>query len=92
MGIGKRNASRVATAPGAARADAIYLISDGSPTDAKGKSEDPERTLEAVRVWNAHQRVAIHTIGIGKEHNTTFLAQLASENGGEYRAGLPKKK
>lgn len=78
--------------PGPARADAIYLISDGSPTDAKGKAEDPERVLEAVRTWNAHQRVAIHTVGIGRQHNTAFLETLASENGGEYRAVFPKKR
>jgi len=69
---------------GAAKADAIYLISDGSPTDAKGKLEDPERTLQAVREWNALRRVVIHTIGIGAEHNSAFLRRLAKENGGHY--------
>ncbi len=77
--------------PGAAKADAIYLISDGSPTGPNGKVEDPARTLQAVREWNALQRVAIHTIGIGRSHNAIFLRALAEQNGGEYHAVLPKK-
>jgi uncharacterized protein YegL len=78
-------------APGAAAADAIYLLTDGAPTDAKGNLEDPERTLAAVREWNALRRVAIHAIGIGAEHNSTFLRQLAEENGGSYFAVVPRK-
>ncbi len=77
---------------GASRADAIFLISDGSPTDSKGNAEDPERTLRAVRAWNAHQRVAIHTVGIGRQHNAGFLRQLARENGGTYLGVVPKRK
>jgi uncharacterized protein YegL len=76
---------------GASRADAIFLVSDGSPTDSKGESEDPERTLQAVREWNAGRRVAIHTIGIGRKHSSGFMQQLATENGGQYYAVLPKK-
>ncbi|MHC4407577.1 MAG: vWA domain-containing protein [Planctomycetota bacterium] len=67
-------------------ADAIYLLSDGSPTNAKGKSEDPERILLAARAWNALGKVAIHTIGIGKQHNRGFLEALATQNGGRYYA------
>jgi len=78
--------------PGPAKADAIYLLTDGAPTDAKGALEDPERTLEAVREWNALRRVAIHTIGIGADHNSALLRQLAEENGGTYYAVVPKKR
>jgi hypothetical protein len=77
---------------GPAKADAIYLLTDGAPTDAKGALEDPERTLQAVREWNALRRVAIHTIGIGAEHNSALLRQIAEENGGTYYAVVPKKK
>jgi hypothetical protein len=77
---------------GAARADAIFLISDGSPTDSRGKAEDPARTLQAVRSWNAHQRVAIHTVGVGREHNVDFLRRLALENGGDYVGVVPKER
>jgi len=74
-------------------ADAIYLLSDGAPTDAKGKAEDPSRVLVAVREWNALQRIAIHTIGIGKQHSAAFLKQLAEDNGGQYYGvGTEKKK
>jgi len=76
----------------ASAVDAIYLISDGSPTNAQGEREDPQRTLVAVRSWNAHQRVQIFTIGIGKQHNAGFLRALAEENGGDYWAVKPKKK
>lgn len=78
--------------PGPAKADAIYLLTDGAPTDAKGATEDPERTLQAAREWNALRRVAIHTIGIGADHNSGFLRQLAAENGGTYWSVAPRKK
>ena len=77
---------------GPPKADVIFLISDGSPTDSKGNVEDPERTLNAVRNWNALQRVAIHTIGIGRQHNVDFMRRLAEENGGDYYAVKPKGK
>lgn len=77
---------------GDARADVIFLVSDGAPTNAKGQAEDPERTLQAVRQWNAMKRVAIHTIGVGAEHSESFMRTLAEENGGEYHAVLPRKK
>jgi len=67
-------------------ADAIYLLSDGAPTNSKGETEDPERTLQAVRRWNALGEVAIHTIGIGREHSRGFLEALAEQNGGRYYA------
>ena len=67
-------------------ADAIYLLSDGAPTTSAGKTEDPERTLLAVREWNALGKVAIHTIGIGKQHSRGFLETLAKQNGGKYYA------
>lgn len=65
-------------------ADAIYLVSDGSPTTSAGKPEDPKRVLLAAREWNALGKVAIHTIGIGKQHNRGFLEALAKQNGGRY--------
>jgi len=78
--------------PGAAKADAIFLISDGSPTDSEGQVEDPARVLSAVGKWNALQRVAISTIGIGRQHNAAFLKALAKQNGGEYYAAGSKRK
>ncbi len=73
-------------------ADAIYLVSDGSPTTSKGEVEDPERTLHAVAEWNALQRVQIHTIGIGRQHNAGFMRSLSGENGGIYKSVTPQEK
>ncbi|MGQ0612186.1 MAG: vWA domain-containing protein [Planctomycetaceae bacterium] len=75
-----------------ARADAIFLVSDGGPTDALGNREDPEWTLQAVRNWNALRRVTVHTIGIGREHGAGFLRALAEQNGGRYLAVVPEGK
>jgi len=75
---------------GEARADAVFLVSDGAPTDATGKTEDPEWTLQAVRSWNALRRVTIHTVGIGREHGAGFLRALAEQNGGRYLAVVPE--
>ena len=75
---------------GGAKADAIYFVSDGAPTDANGRNEDPSRVLFAVRRWNATRRVAVHTIGIGRQHSRAFMESLARQNGGEYHAILPK--
>lgn len=74
------------------KADEIFFVSDGSPTDSTGKREDPRRVLDAVRDWNALNRVTIHAIGIGAEHNADFLKRLARENGGQYYAVAPKPK
>ncbi|MHC4959896.1 MAG: VWA domain-containing protein [Planctomycetota bacterium] len=65
-------------------ADTIYMLTDGSPTTPDGKMDDTEKILEGVRKWNALGRVTIHTIGIGKDLNRTFLEQLARENNGRF--------
>lgn len=65
-------------------ADTIYLLTDGSPTTPAGKLDDVKKILEGARKWNALGRVTIHTIGIGKNLNRTFLEQLANENNGRF--------
>lgn len=65
--------------------DTIFLLTDGSPTRPDGKLDSTDKILVGVRAWNPLKRVTIHCIGIGKDLNTTFLQQLASENGGEYK-------
>ncbi|MCA8942176.1 MAG: VWA domain-containing protein [Planctomycetes bacterium] len=65
--------------------DTIFLLTDGSPTTSDGKQDSTEKIIEAVREWNVLGRIKIHAIGIGKNINTAFLQQLASENGGEFR-------
>jgi hypothetical protein len=70
--------------------DTIFLLTDGAPTTAAGKPADAkgraetDRVLEAVRSWNREKRVALHCIGVGDTINSTFLAALASENGGTF--------
>lgn len=65
--------------------DTVFLLTDGSPTRSDGKPDSTDKVIEAVRGWNPLKRVTIHTIGIGGEINDSFLGQLASENGGEYK-------
>jgi len=65
-------------------ADTIFLLTDGSPTTPDGKTADTGRILEGARLWNADGRVTIHTIGIGNNLNTSFLAALAREHGGQF--------
>lgn len=68
----------------ASAVDTIFLLTDGSPTTTTSKPDSTERIVEAVRRWNPYRRVTIHTIGLGKQINTAFLQQLASENNGQF--------
>lgn len=65
--------------------DTIFLLTDGSPTTPDGQPDSVDKILLGVRTWNALQRVTIHCIAMGKELNASFLRQLASENGGEFK-------
>lgn len=65
--------------------DTIFLLTDGSPTKPTGELDSTEKILTSVRAWNPLRRVTIHTIGIGNGLNEPFLAQLARENGGEFK-------
>jgi hypothetical protein len=59
--------------------DAIYLLSDGEPTDAS-----QQQILADVARWNAGRRVRLHTIGVGNEQGEPFLCALAEQNNGLY--------
>jgi len=65
--------------------DTIFLLTDGSPTKPDGSLDSTEKILLAVRAWNPLKRITIHAIAIGRNLNETFLRQLASENGGEFK-------
>lgn len=65
--------------------DTIFLLTDGSPTTTDGKPDSTEKILLGVRAWNPLQRVTLHCIAIGKDLNESFLRQLASENGGQFK-------
>lgn len=65
--------------------DTIFLLTDGSPTNPNGEAASTEEILVGARMWNPLKRVTIHCIGIGNGLNEPFLAQLARENGGEFK-------
>ncbi len=58
--------------------DALYLLSDGEPTDYPR-----ERVRELIREYNEAHGVAIHTIWLGGSGND-FLRAVAEENEGLY--------
>lgn len=63
-------------------ADTIFLLSDGNPTAGRVISL-PEISRE-VKAMNALRRVAIHTIGLGKQANARFLGRLARAHDGRF--------
>ena len=68
----------------APRADTIYFMTDGVPTD--GRIVDPAQILTEITARNRRAGVVIHTIGVSKEQNAGFLLNLARRNGGQYAA------
>jgi len=60
--------------------DAIYLMSDGEPTN--GELIDPARIRAEVAFWNQHRKVKIHTVAIGA--NLEVLEWLAQDSGGKH--------
>ena len=64
--------------------DTIFLLTDGTPTWNDGELDETERIHAAVQAWNPLRHVVVHTIGIGRDVNASFLRRLARENGGSY--------
>jgi uncharacterized protein YegL len=58
---------------------AIFLLSDGQPTDA---SQD--QIVQYVRQLNAGRGVMVSTVGLGADQDERFLTTLANDNGGRY--------
>jgi hypothetical protein len=75
---------------GGGGADTIYLLSDGSPTDAGGAQplapEEIEKRLNAFLDANRAHRFVVHTIGIGPQHNRWLMERIAQQTGGKYVA------
>jgi hypothetical protein len=63
-------------------ADTIFFLSDGQPT--RGDVLDTNQIASEVKRWNALRRVKIHSVGVGKGHDSGFMSRLANESGGEY--------
>jgi HEAT repeat protein len=62
--------------------DTIFFLTDGQPT--QGEVLDPEEILRRVKEKNRLSRIVLHTVGVGKDHDATFLRRLAEQNGGQY--------
>jgi HEAT repeat protein len=62
--------------------DAIYLLSDGTPS--AGGLTDPGQIRAAVRAWNAVRkpRITLHCVSVGGRQE--LLAGLAEDSGGRY--------
>ncbi|MBI3858169.1 MAG: HEAT repeat domain-containing protein [Planctomycetes bacterium] len=60
-------------------ADTIYLLSDGDPT--AGRIIAQEDILREIHRMNRLRQIVIHTISFGA---SSFLKQLAEQNGGQY--------
>ena len=65
-------------------ADTIFLMTDGFAN--RGKFFDPELMLSEIKAMNKTRKITLHTIGVGANHNRTFLSRLAAQNDGQYLA------
>jgi len=62
--------------------DTIVFLTDGHAS--RGRLAKTEQLTELVRLWNGVARVAVHCVGIGKNHDSKLLKALATENEGYY--------
>lgn len=64
--------------------DTFYFLSDGQPN--QGLYTNPNDILHHILDLNATRKIQIHTIGVGKDQNGSFMAALAQRTGGKYVA------
>jgi len=62
--------------------DTIVFLTDGTAT--RGRLSSRQTLLEAASLWNPAAGVAVHCVGIGKDHDRQLLRRLASANNGYY--------
>ena len=62
--------------------DTIVFLTDGQAS--RGRLAKTKLLADLVRLWNGVARVAVHTVGIGKDHDSELLKALAAENDGYY--------
>ena len=60
--------------------DMIVVLSDGEPS--VGEIIDPVGIREAVRAWNKHRGIVIHTVAVGAHFR--ILEWLAADTGGKH--------
>jgi HEAT repeat protein len=62
--------------------DTIIFLTDGIPS--RGRLTGQQALLDATLLWNEVADVAVHTVGLGKEHDRELLKKLAESNHGYY--------
>lgn len=62
--------------------DTILFLTDGVPT--RGRYVDQDSLIALVAMWNQSFDVAVHCVGIGKDHDRKLLLALARNNSGYY--------
>ncbi len=77
VGRGKKRGSDPS---GDAAVDTVILLSDGRPT--VGELTDTKQIRKAIVDLNKSRRIQIHTIALGKDADTEFMAGLAKDTGG----------
>ncbi|MFN3580522.1 MAG: hypothetical protein ACK4VV_08645 [Pseudomonas sp.] len=60
-------------------ATAIFLMTDGRPTDSSAA-----RIIQRVSELNHSGAIKVNAIGLGPDQDASLLASLAQQNGGQY--------
>ena len=59
--------------------ETVVLVTDGEPTDAS-----PDDILRRLGELNSERVVVVHAVGVGEDHDASFMRAVADQNGGEY--------
>jgi hypothetical protein len=62
--------------------DTIFLLSDGDPN--RGRVSGLDDLLAAFTTHNLESWITVHAVGIGEAAGSSFLENLAAQNGGRY--------
>jgi uncharacterized protein with von Willebrand factor type A (vWA) domain len=62
--------------------ETVFLLSDGEPS--AGKYRSTQQILQKVDEWNELNRLQIHTVGLGDNHDEEFMRKMAVDNNGTY--------
>lgn len=69
--------------------DTIFLLSDGTPTGEDGQpleGEVADALWKKVKDQNRVYQCVIHTVGVGRGHDSRLLRRIAGETKGTYKA------
>lgn len=64
--------------------DTIFFLSDGRAN--RGRLVEPAQIVAETRRLNSEQKLKIHCVGIGKDHDPALMRALAELSGGTYVA------